>query len=110
MQHPHLLFIRIRQNGPSSHLEQSMGQKPIDEGRQMASKIKVVKIGQYIVFPHGVVSFFKIKENGNDVFFFIFFFILFVCFGKSITHVTIKTNQVICGARFFPKPALLRGQ
>ena len=41
----HLLLIRIRQSGPSSHLEQSMGQKPTNEGRQMASKIKVVKIG-----------------------------------------------------------------
>ena len=28
-----------------------MGQKPINEGRQMASKITVVKIGQYTVFP-----------------------------------------------------------
>ena len=30
---------------------QSMGQNPINEGRQMASKIKVIKIGQYTVFP-----------------------------------------------------------
>ena len=47
-----------------------MGQKPINESRQMASKIKVVKIGQYTVFPRGVVSFFQIKENGKNVFFF----------------------------------------
>ena len=40
----HLLLVRIRQSGPSSHLEQSLGLKPINEGRQMASKIKVVKI------------------------------------------------------------------
>ena len=64
----HLLLIRIRQRGPSSHLKQSMGQKPINEGRQMASKIKVVKIRQYTVFPHGVVSFFKIKKNDNNMF------------------------------------------
>ena len=36
----------------------------------MASKIKVVKIGQYTVFARGVVSFFQIKENGKNVFFF----------------------------------------
>ena len=75
-----------------------MGQKPINEGKQMASKIKVVKIGQYTVFPHGVVSFFQIKD-GNNVFF----------FGKSITIVTIETNQMICSATVFPKNALLRG-
>ena len=66
----YVLFIQIGQSGPSSHLEQSMGQKPINEGRQMASKIRVVKIRQYAVFPRGVVSFFQIKENGNNVFFF----------------------------------------
>ena len=44
-----LLLICIRQSGPSSHLEQSVGQKHINEGRQMALKIKVVKIGQYTV-------------------------------------------------------------
>ena len=82
LRNTHLLLIRIRQSGPSSHLEQSMGQKPINEGRQMASKIKVVKIGQYTVFPRGVVSFFQIKENGKNVFF----------FGKSITNETIESN------------------
>ena len=95
-----LPIIRIRQSRPSSHLEQSMGQKPINEGRQMASKIKVVKIGQYTVFLHGVVSFFQIKENGKNVFFFV----------KSIMSVTIKSNQMICSAMFFQKSALLRGQ
>ena len=65
----HLLLIHIRQSGPSSNLKQSTGQKPINEGRQMASKIKFVKIRQYTVFPRGV-SFFQIKENGNYVFFF----------------------------------------
>ena len=59
-----------------------MGQKPINEGRQMASKIKVVKIGQYTVFPRGVVSLFQIKENGKNEFF----------FGKSITNITIESN------------------
>ena len=44
-----------------------MGQKPINEGRQMASKIK---IGQYTVFPCGVVGFFQVKENGKNMFFF----------------------------------------
>ena len=68
-----------------------MGQKPINEGRQMASKIKVVKIGQYTVFPRGVVNFFQIKEDGKNVFF----------FGKSITNVTIKSNQMICSTMFF---------
>ena len=57
-----------------------MGQKPINEGRQMASKIKVVKTRQYTMFPRGVLSFFQIKENGKNVFF----------FGESITNVTIK--------------------
>ena len=75
-----------------------MRQKPIDESRQMASKTKVVKIRQYTVFPRGVVSFFQIKD-GNNVFF----------FGKSITIVTIETNQMICSATVFPKNALLRG-
>ena len=42
-----------------------MGQKPIDESRQMASKIKVVKIGQYTVFPRGVVSFFNYRGIVN---------------------------------------------
>ena len=78
----------------------SMGQKPIDESRQMASKIKVVKIGQYTVFPRGVVSLFQIKENGKNVFF----------FGKSITNVTTKSIQMICSATVFPETALLRGQ
>ena len=40
----HLLLVCIRQKGISYHLEQSMGQKLINEGRQMAMKIKVVKI------------------------------------------------------------------
>ena len=96
----HLLLIRIRQTGPSSNLEQSMGQKPINEGRQMASKIKVVKIREYAVFPSGVVSFIQTKENGNSMLF----------FGKTITNVNIKTNQMICSAMVFPKTALLRGQ
>ena len=72
-------------------LEQSMGQKPINEGRQMASKIKIVKIRQYTVFPRGVVSFFQIEENGQNVFF----------FGKSITNVTSKSNQMIGSATVF---------
>ena len=76
-----------------------MGQKPINEGRQMASKIKVVKIGRYTVFPRGVVSFFQIKENGKNEFF----------LGESITNVTIKSNQMICSATVFPKTAQLRG-
>ena len=59
-----------------------MGQKPFNESRQMASKIKVVKIGQYTVFPRGVLSFFQIKENGKNMFF----------FGKSIMNVTIEWN------------------
>ena len=41
-----------------------------DKNPQMASKIKVVKIGQYTVFPRGVVSFFQIEENSQNVFFF----------------------------------------
>ena len=57
----------------------------------MASKIKVAKIGQYTVLPRGVVSFFQIKENGKNVFF----------FGKSITNVTIESNQMICSATIF---------
>ena len=77
-----------------------MGQEPINEGEQMASKIKVVKIVQYTVFPRGVVSFFQIKENGKNVLF----------FGKYITNVAIKSNQMICSATVFPKTALLRGQ
>ena len=68
-----------------------MGQKPINKGRQTASKIKVVKIRQDTVFLHGVVSFFQIKENGKNVFF----------FGKSITNITIKTNHMICSATVF---------
>ena len=48
----------------------------------MASKIEVVKIGQYNMFPCGVVSFFQIKENGKNMFF----------FGKSIMNVTIESN------------------
>ena len=40
-----------------------MGQEPINEGRQMASKIKIVKIGQYTVFPRGVVGFFQEKKK-----------------------------------------------
>ena len=68
-----------------------MGQKPINVGRQMASKIKVVQIGQYTVFPRGVLSFFQIKENGKNMLF----------FGKSITNVTIKSNQMICSTMFF---------
>ena len=82
LRNTHLLLISIRQSGPRYHLEQSMGQKPINESRQMASKIKVVKIGQYTVFPRGVVRFFQIKENGKNVFF----------FGKSITNETIESN------------------
>ena len=96
----HLLLIHIRQSGPSSNLEQSMGQKPINKDRQMASKIEIVKIRQNAVFSRGVVSFFQIKENGKNVFF----------FGKSITNVTIKTNQMICSATVFPTTALLPGQ
>ena len=96
----HLLLVRIRQSRPGFHLEQSMGQKPINECRQMASKIKVVKIGQYTVFPRGVVSFFQIEENSQNVFF----------FGKSITNVTIESNEMIGSATVFPKTALLRGQ
>ena len=44
-----------------------MGHKSIIEGRQMVSKIKVVKIRQYTAFSCGVVSFFQIKENGKYV-------------------------------------------
>ena len=57
----------------------------------MASKTKVVKIRQYTEFSHAVVSFFQIKENGNNMLF----------FGKSIMNITIKMNQMICSARFF---------
>ena len=77
-----------------------MGQKPINESRQMASKIKVVKIGLYTMFLRGVVSLFQINENGKNVF----------LFGKSITNVTIESNEMIGSATDFPKTALLRGQ
>ena len=59
-----------------------MGQKPINESRQMASKIKVVKIRQYTLFQRGDLSFFQIEKNGKNGFF----------FGKRITNVTIETN------------------
>ena len=78
-----------------------MGQKPINESRQMASKIKVVKIGQYTVFPRGVVSFFKIKGNGKNVFFF---------WQKHYEYnYRIELDDLQCYG-FFPKTALLRGQ
>ena len=76
-----------------------MGQKPINEGRQMASKIKVIKIRQYTVFPCGVVSFIKVKEDCNNMFF----------LGNRMRNVNIKTNQMICSAMVFPKTALLQG-
>ena len=66
----------------------------------MASKIKIVEIRQYTVFPRGVVAFFQVKENGKNVFF----------FGKGITIETVKSYQLICSAMVFPKAALLRGQ
>ena len=67
----HLLLICIRHNGPSSNLEQLMGQKPINEGRQFSLKIEVIKIRQYTMFPCGVIcSFFQVKENGKNMFFF----------------------------------------
>ena len=78
--------MRIRQSGTSSHLEQSTRQKPINESRQMALKMKVVKVRQYAVFPHGVISVFQIKEDGNDLFF----------FGKSIMNVTIEPDDLQC--------------
>ena len=62
----HLLLIRLKQSGPSSHLEQSMGQKPINEGRQMASKIKVVKIRQYTVFPRGCRKRFSNQRKWQE--------------------------------------------
>ena len=72
----------------------SIGQKPINESRQMASKIKVVKIRQYTVFARGVVCFFfQIKEDGNNVSF---------LFAKSITNVINKMNQMIFSATVFP--------
>ena len=40
------LLKHIRKSGPSSHLKQLMGQKPTNKGRQMAMKIKVIKIRQ----------------------------------------------------------------
>ena len=95
-----LPIIRIRQSRLSSHLEQSMGQKPINEGRQMASKIKLVKTRQSTVFPRGVASFFRKTKLARTWSF----------FGRSITNVTIKTNQTVCTATVFPKTALLRGK
>ena len=77
-----------------------MGQKSTNEGRQMASKIKIVKVGHYTVFPRGVVGFFQVKENSKNVLF----------FGKSITNESVKSYQLICSATVFPKTALLRGQ
>ena len=74
LRNTHLLLIRSRQSGTSSHLE------------------------QYTAFPCGVVSFFQIKENGNNVLFF------FVFFCKSFTFVAIKTNQVIRSASVFFSP------
>ena len=47
-----------------------MGQKPLNEDRQMASKIKIVNIGQSTVFLRGVVGFFQVKETDKNVFFF----------------------------------------
>ena len=72
-------------------LKQPMGQKPLNEGRQMASKIKIVKIGQYTVFPRGVVGFFQVKESGKNV----------LLLGKSISNETVKSYQLICSATFF---------
>ena len=71
LRNTHLLLIHIGQSGASSHLKQPMGQEPINEGWQMASKIKIVKIGQHTVFPRGVVGFFQVKEKGKNVFFFL---------------------------------------
>ena len=57
----------------------------------MASKIKIVKIGQYTVFPRGVVGFFQVKESGKNV----------LLLGKSISNETVKSYQLICSATFF---------
>ena len=97
MRNTHLLLILLSDRVGR---KQPVGRKPINEGRQMASKIKIVKIGQYTVFPCGVVGFFQVKENGKNVFF----------FGKSITNYPVKLYQLICSATVFPKTALLRGQ
>ena len=44
LRNTHLLLVHIRLSGLSSHLEQSMGQKPINEGRQTVFKFKLVEI------------------------------------------------------------------
>ena len=63
-------YVSDRVNPAQTWNEQSMGQIPINEGRELAPKINVVKIGRYTVFPRGAVSFFQIKENGKNVLFF----------------------------------------
>ena len=68
--------------------------KQADGLENQGRKYKIVHVS-----PRGVVSFFQTKEDGNNVFF----------FGKSITNVTIKLNQLTCSATAFPKTALLRG-
>ena len=77
MRNTHLLLILLSDRVGR---KQPVGRKPINEGRQMASKIKIVKIGQYTVFPRGVVGFFQVKENVKNMFF----------LGKNITHETVK--------------------
>ena len=80
-----------------------MGQKPLNEGRQMASKINIVKIGQYTVFPRGVDGFFQVKENGKNFFFF-FFFWGGGGGGKSITNELSNRTSWSAVLRFFRKP------
>ena len=105
----HLLLIRIKQSGLSANLEQSVGQTPINEGRQVASKSMAVQIREYTVFPRGVVSSVQIEENTRTCifcccfcsFFFCFFVFLLLFLAKAFATVTIKTTQMICRATFF---------
>ena len=73
----------------------------------MALKIKVANVRQCTVFPCGVVSFFQIKENGNSVLFLLLLFVCLFVFGKSVTYVAIKTNQVICKCYGFSVSAMV---
>ena len=63
MGNTHLLLMRITQSRPSSQVELTMGQKHINEGMQIPSKIKVVKIRQYAEFQRGVMSFFTYQRR-----------------------------------------------
>ena len=94
------LLVQLGKNGTHSNPERTFRQEALNKPGEVAPETEIPEVRQNAVLPCCVVSFFKVKENGYDMF----------LFNEGISNKRFKTNEMIQRTVVLPEAALLLGK